>query len=108
MSNNKEDSEEINNELLKLQRIEVEEEFRKIQEIRNNKGKTAAIFNTMKKIRGDKKSSSELVAMKNPDNDDLIFNPEVLKSVSLDYCSKIVNATQISKMRSILRTLTTI
>ena len=48
----------------------------------------------MKKIRGDKKSSSELVAMKNPDNDDLIFNPEVLKSVSLDYCSNLLQNSE--------------
>ena len=94
VTSNKEDPEEINNELLKMQRIEVEKEFRKIADIRNNKGKTAAIFNTMKKIRGDKKSTAELVAMKNPDNDDFIFNPDVLKSVSLDYCSNLLQNSE--------------
>ena len=81
-------------ELLKLQRVEVEKEFKKIDETKNNKGKTAAIFNTLKKIRGDKKATAELVAMKHPENDELIFDPEVLKSVSLDYC---VNLLQNSK-----------
>ena len=71
--------------------------LKKIDETKNNKGKTAAIFNTLKKIRGDKKTTPELVAMKHPVNDELIFDPEMLKSVSLDYCANLLQSSECDK-----------
>ena len=92
-----EQSEDTNSQLLKLQREEVEEEFKKITEIKNAKGKTAAIFSTMKKIKGDNKSGSELVAMKHPVTEELIFDPVKLKSVSLDYCVNLLQNKEVDE-----------
>ena len=83
-SNSDELPKDTNSHLLKIQREEVEEEFKKIKEIKTTKGKTAAFFSTMKKIKGDTKSGPELVAMKHPETEELVFDPEKLKSVSLN------------------------
>ena len=56
---------ENNNEhLLKEQREQIEAEFKRINDMKLTKGKAAAIFDTLSKIRGNKKQSTELVAMK--------------------------------------------
>jgi hypothetical protein len=96
-SNSDELPEDTNSHLLKIQREEVEEEFKKIKEIKTTKGKTAAIFSTMKKIKGDTKSGPELVAMKHPETEELVFDPEKLKSVSLNYCVNLLQNKEVDE-----------
>ena len=44
--------EELNVKLLEIQRNEMEAELKKVENIRKNKGKAAAIFNVFDEIRG--------------------------------------------------------
>ena len=87
--------EDMNKKLLEHQRMEIEEDLKKLGEIKHSKGKTAAIFSTLNKIRGNKKVGSELVAMKHPDSKDLIFDPKILKTASLDYCVNLLKNTVV-------------
>ena len=94
---NLDNSEDNNIKLLEQQRKEVEEEFKKVEKMKQSKGKTAAIFSTLNKIRGGKKAGSDLVAMKHPETSELIFNPKELKSASLDYCVNLLQNTEVDE-----------
>ena len=54
--------------------------------IKKNKGHSAAVFNTMRKICGDKKEGKEQVAMIDPETKSWIYEPMKIKEVSLKYC----------------------
>ena len=87
--------EEVNAELLELQRKEIESELKKIEDIKQTKGKSAAVFNVLNKVRGQRKNGAELVAMKDPDSDDMIFDPEALKSAAINYCANLLQNEEI-------------
>ena len=78
--------EAINVKLLELQKEEVENEIENVRMIRKNKGHSAAVFNTMRKICGDKKEGQEQVAMIDPETKSWIYEPMKIKEVSLKYC----------------------
>ena len=76
----------INIKLLELQKDEVESEIEEIMTTRKTKGRSAAIFGTLQKICGGKKSSQEQVAMIDPCSKLSIFDPNEIKTVSVQYC----------------------
>ena len=53
---------------------------------KRSKGKSGAIFNTLQKICGSKKSNQEQVSMKDPQTNLEIYEPNEIKAVSLQYC----------------------
>ena len=87
--------EEVNLKLLQIQRKEIETELKQIENIKQSKGKSAAVFNVLNKVRGQKKNGAELVAMKDPDSDDMIFDPDALKSAAINYCANLLQNEEI-------------
>ena len=76
----------ITQKLLEIQKDEVEKEIEEVMTLRKGKGRSAAIFNTLNKICGAKKSGQDQVAMIDPESKLPIFDPNQIKSVSLKYC----------------------
>ena len=72
-----------------------EKKLEQIADIKKTKGKTSAIFSTLNSIRGKKKTGPEMVAMKDPETGNMIFDPEALKSASVDYCVKLLQNTNV-------------
>ena len=81
---------QINEELLKEQRKVFEEELETLKNIKANKGKSAAIFETKQKIVGRKKSGQEATVIINPENGKEVNRPKEIKRVCLEYCSKLL------------------
>ena len=79
---------------MKEQRVEIENKLKKVEEIRHSKGKSAAIFDVFKSVRGEKRQGGDLVAMKDPSSGKLILEPEEIKTAALNYC---VNLLQNNK-----------
>ena len=80
----------IGNELLEIQKVDVEKGIKEVMMMKNSKGKSAAIFKTLQKINGSKKTNQEQVAMKHPETDLEIFEPKEIKSASLEYCVNLL------------------
>ena len=76
----------INIKLLELQREDIEHEIKEVMLRKKSKGKSAAIFHTLQKICGSKKSNQEQVCMKHPQTNLEIYEPKEIKAVSLQYC----------------------
>ena len=85
----------LNQKLLESQRKEIEEELKQLENLKVTKGKTAAVFNLFNKIRGQKKEGAEMLAMKDPESGELVFDPEDLKTTSLNYCVNLLQNTFI-------------
>ena len=47
------------------------------------------------KIRGQKKEGAEMIAMKDPESGELVFDPEDLKTTSLNYCVNLLQNTLV-------------
>ena len=86
---------ETNKNLLELQRKEIETELKHIEDIKKHKGKSAAIFNVLNKVRGQKKNGPELVAMKDPKTGNMIFDPEKIKTATINYCANLLQNTEV-------------
>ena len=72
------------------QRIEYEKKLKALNTLKRTKGKSAAIFDLKDKILGEKKVQQEAVVMENPENEELIFDAEKIKSVSLNYLTNLL------------------
>ena len=86
---------EISHKLLELQREEVEKEIKEVMLLKQSKGKSAAVFNTLKKICGSKKVGQEQVAMRDPNTNIVVFEPREIKKVSLQYCVDLLTKREI-------------
>ena len=86
---------EISHKLLELQREEVEKEIKEVMLLKQSKGKSAAVFNTLKKICGSKKVGQEQVAMRGPNTNIVVFEPREIKKVSLQYCLDLLTKREI-------------
>ena len=54
--------------------------------LKQTKGKSAAVFSTLRKIVGSKKMGQEQVSMRDPKTNLEVFEPDDIKIVSLQYC----------------------
>ena len=81
----------INDHILETQREEFEKEVENILMMKKSKGKSSAIFNTLKSICGDKKTGQEQICMKDPVTGLQIFDPKEIKKASLKYCQDLLN-----------------
>ena len=79
-----------NEKLLEAQRIEIESQLKRVETIKESKGKTAAVFDLLSNVRGGKRQDAELVAMKHPGTGELILEPKQLKDAALEYCTSLL------------------
>ena len=54
--------------------------------MKQTKGKSSAILSTLQKICGNKKSNQDQVSMKDPNSNLEVFEPNEIKTISLQYC----------------------
>ena len=85
----------ISKKLLEIQKDEIEKEIEEVMTVKKSRGRCAAVFNTLKKICGDKKSGQEQVAMIDPASKLPVFEPNQIKSVSLKYCVDLLTKRNV-------------
>ena len=76
--------------LLTQQRKKFEEELKSMKDLKENKGKSALIFNLKEKIVGPKKVGQEATTLIDPKTKKVVCTPEEIKRVSLDYCQELL------------------
>ena len=86
---------DITKKLLELQREEVEKEIREKMLLKQTKGKSAAVFSTLRKIVGSKKMGQEQVSMRDPKTNLEVFEPDDIKTVSLQYCVDLLTERNV-------------
>ena len=78
-------------ELLKeIQRDKISKELNALKNLKERKGKSAAIFKVKDTLLGKKKVTQDQVAIKNPENGELVYSPDEIKKVSLNYCVNLL------------------
>ena len=82
--------EDIAETLLKIQRETFEKELKDIKELKNAKGKSAAIFKVKGKIVGPKASAQEATILTDPKTGAEVSTPDDIKRVSLQYCKDLL------------------
>ena len=82
--------EKIANLLVQRQREEYEKKLKTLNTLKTTKGKSAALFHLKAKVLGDKKVQQEAVVIEDPENHELIFDAEQIKSTSLNYINKLL------------------
>ena len=80
----------IAGKLLEKQREEYESKLEYLKTLKNQKGKSAAIFKLKEKILGSKKDGMESVSMNDPVSGKMICDPEELKNASVKYLSNLL------------------
>ena len=81
---------EIAEEIEKVRKDNLEKELDHIKDLKNKKGKIAAVFNIKESIIGNKKSVQEPTTLINPDTNMEVTSVNEIKSVSLKYCKKLL------------------
>ena len=81
----------INNRILEIQKEEFEKEVENILILKKAKGKSSAVFHSLRNICGDKKAGQEQICMINPKTNLQIFEPKQIKEASLQYCHDLLN-----------------
>ena len=89
-SNNGELDKKISIALDKVNKANFDRELKSIFETKQKKGKAASIFLLKDKVIGSKKVRSEPVMIEDPEAGIPIDTPEGIKSVSLEYCTKLL------------------
>ena len=54
------------------------------------KGNCGAVFRLKAKVIGEKKEGAEAIAIKNPANGNMVYDPEEIKTISLKYCQELL------------------
>ena len=81
----------MTSKILSKQREYLEKELKQLKEMRNNKGKAAAIFNLKDKVTGKKKSGQEAITMKHPGSNEVLSNKNEIKKAALNYCVDLLD-----------------
>ena len=81
--------EKINEKLCEAQRKVVERELEELHEAQK-KGNCGAVFILKAKVFGEKKEGAEAIAIKNPANGNMVYDPEEIKAFSLKYCQELL------------------
>ena len=80
----------INNKIHEQQLKNYEKKLADLKKLKNEKGKSAAVFKLKDKIVGNKKVGQEAVSMKDPVSGELIVEQEELKKASAKYVSSLL------------------
>ena len=75
--------------LLEEQRKTVEKELDEMKEARK-RGNCGAVFKLKARVTGEKKEGAEAVVIKDPANGNLIYDPDKIKTASLEYCKDLL------------------
>ena len=81
----------INKRLLEIRKEEFENEVEKVLMMKKCKGKSSAVFKTLRTVCGDKKTGQEQISMIDPKTNLLLFDPKLIKQASLKYCYDLLN-----------------
>ena len=65
-------------------------DIKHLENLRKNKGKTAAVFNLKEKVVGKKKVQQERVVIKDPESGKELYSPSEIKDASLKYLVKLL------------------
>ena len=76
--------------LIKNQKEEYEKKLDYLKTIKQDKGKSAAIFKLKDKVVGSRKEGCETVSMNDPISGEMICDPEELKKASVKYLSSLL------------------
>ena len=82
--------EKVSERILELQREDFEKELNDIMVLKKEKGKSAAVFRTLEKISGNKRSSHGQVCMVDPSTKLPMFDPENIKSAAAFYVKDLL------------------
>ena len=82
----------INKRLLEVQKVDFEKDIEKIMMRKKFKGRSSAIFSSLKTIAGDKKVGQEQISMIDPKTKLQIFEAKEIKRASLEYCCDLLNS----------------
>ena len=83
-------NEKINNKLIEYQLKDYERKLKSLNSLKNEKGKSAAVFKLKEKIVGSKKVAQEQVSMKDPVSGELIVENDKLREASVKYVSNLL------------------
>ena len=82
----------INKRLLEVQKVEFEKDIENIMMQKKSKGRSSAIFSSLKTIAGDKNVGQEQISMIDPKTKLQIFEAKEIKRASLEYCCDLLNS----------------
>ena len=77
---------EIACKLVSKQRKNLEKEISAIKEMKNKKGRAAAVFNLKERVLGSKKAKQEAAVIRDPVTDKIVTDVNEIKRISLKYC----------------------
>ena len=83
----------VGEKLLEAQRKLVEAELEELKDGKK-KGKCAVVFKMKAKVTGEKKEGAEAVAIKDPDDGSMLYEPDEIKSASLKYCQDLLKDSE--------------
>ena len=86
--------EEIADTLKDIQSKKFENDIRTMKELNSKKGKAASHFWLRDKTLGKKKNPPEQIALRDPESGFLVYKPEDIKRVSLDYCVNLLSTKE--------------
>ena len=91
VENTDENLRDINQRILEIQRVDFEREIEEVLMMKKSKGKSASIFNTLKKILGNKKAEQEQIMMMDPISKEPLLDQHSIKQASLQYVVDLLN-----------------
>ena len=77
---------EIASKLVGKQRENLEKEIAALKDVRNKKGKAAAVFNLKERVLGSTKAKQEAAVIRDPATGKIVTDVEEIKNISLKYC----------------------
>ena len=83
--------------LKEIERNKLEKDMRQLENLKENKGRAAAVFSLKDKILGKKKVSQDQVVLTDPVTGKDVYTPAEIKRVSLDYLVNILKTEEPSE-----------
>ena len=81
---------EMSEELKSIQRSKFKENINRMNELKEKKGPSAAVFHLREDIIGGKKAVEEPAVVTNPETGEDVDTPKQIKKVTLQYCKQLL------------------
>ena len=81
---------DIASTLKQIQSNKYEKDIKKMEDLKNGKGKSATVFWLRDEVIGKKKHKMDPIALTDPKTGFKVFNPTDIKRVSLDFCMDLL------------------
>ena len=85
---------EMANVIEKIQSKQFQMNLKKLEDVKKDKGKAAAVFTLKEKILGKKKIGQEPTILKDPDTGKELSKHDEIKEASLNYCVQLLTNLQ--------------